>query len=412
MRKVSPLLSSLTRTVEVAMSRSPWIAVTLAVLVAASGCTGLSVLDDGPDGPPEDDVSAALGDLDTLSATQVSSVESNGTTNRTRTELHIAVDEDGVRQISRVVDPEEQAGDVSVVGGEESLFYDASENTVTRVPQTRDAASLADRYDYYASIVAAARNDSTVSLPGQGVSPLPVVPVESAGPAVESDAIDGYEVDYLGTEQVAERRAHGFRMTAVTDAAIDLNRTLWLDAEFYYPLRSEQTIAFGDRTYDVSTHLEDVSFDADLPADTFDWTPPEDATEESVGFDTERFDSLDALVAAAPLSVPDPELPGSYAFESGRVTEGNFTQVSAEYADADGGTLTVSKLVHGGNESTDGPGFDAGENVTVAGQDATYLVTGQSKLVTWRCGDVRHNVLATELDREELLAVAESVACQ
>ena len=393
------------------MRRSPWIAVALAALVAASGCAALPLLDTAPDAPPDDDVSAAFDDLETLSATKVSSLESNGTTNYTRTELRLAVGEDGVREFSRVLEPEAQAGDVTVVGGEDALIYDASENTVKRVSQSLNRASPADRGDYYASIVAAARNDSTVSPPGQGVSPLPVVPVESSGDSVESAAIEGYEVEYLGTDRIADRRAHGFRMTAVTDAALDLNQTLWLDAEFYYPLQNEQTITFDNRTYEVSSHLEDVEFNADLPADTFDWTPPENATEETVDFDSERFDSQDALAAAAPVSVPVPDLPEGYAFESGRLAGENVTQVSVEYTDGDAGTLTVSKLVTDGNDAG-GSGFDAGENVTVAGQNATYLVTGQSKLVTWRCGDVQYNVMTTDLDREELLSVAESVACQ
>lgn len=394
------------------MRTSPWLPLALAALVVASGCAALPGLDDDADTPPTDDVTAAFGDLETLSATQVSSLESNGTTNETRTEVRLAVGEDGLREFSRVLEPAEQAGDVTVVNGTASLIYDASENTVTRVQRTENAGSFADRGEYYANVVAAARNGSTVSAPSRGVSPLPVVPVQSAGAAVETGAIEGYEVEYLGTDEVADRRAHGFRMTAVADAAVDMNQTLWLDAEFYYPLRSEQTVTLDNQTYEVSSHVEDVEFNADLPADTFDWTPPANATEETIDFDVERFDSVDALAAAAPLSVPDPDLPEAYAFESGRLTGENVTQVTAEYGNGDGGTVTVSKLVNDQNESAGGLGLDAGENVTVAGQNATYLVTGQSSMVTWRCGDVQYSVLSTALDREELLAAAESVACE
>lgn len=395
------------------MRTSPWLPLALAALVAASGCAALPVVDDDDAGaPPTEDVAAAFGDLETLSATQVSSIESNGTTNETRTEVRLALGEDGVRQFNRVLEPEEQAGDVTVVAGNESVIYDASENAVTRVQRTQNSESLADRGEYYASVVAAARNGSTVSPPDRGVSPLPVVPVESGGAGVDAGTIEGYEVDYLGTDEVADRRAHGFRMTAVTEAAVDLNQTLWLDAEFYYPLHSEQTVTFGDRTYEVTSRVADVEFNADLPAGTFDWTPPANATEDTVDFDVERFDSPDALAAAAPLSVPEPDLPEGYAFESGRLVGGNVTQVTAEYENDDGGSVTVSKFVSDRNESTGGLGFDAGENVTVAGQNATYLVTGQSSMVTWRCGEVQYSVLATEFDREEHLAAAESVACR
>jgi outer membrane lipoprotein-sorting protein len=393
------------------MSSRSLIAVSLAVLLAASGCAALPALDGGADAPPDEDVAEAFADLETVSATQVSSLESNGTTNQTRAEIRLAMGEDGVRRFNRVLEPDSQAGDVTLVDGEITLIYDASENAVTRVSQAENRGSLQDRSDYYASIVAAARNDSTVSPPGESVSPLPVVPVESAGPSVESDAVEGYEVDYLGTEQVADRRAHGFRMTAVTEATIDVNRTLWLDAEFYYPLRTEQTVAFGDRTYDVSTHLEDVSLNTDLPADAFDWTPPANATVENISLNQETFDSRAALSAAAPFPVPDPDLPDGYEFDSGQVTTENLTQVSVSYAGGDGDTLAVSKFV-ADRDGSAGSGIDAGENVTIAGKNGTYLVTGQTALATWSCGDAQYNVMATDLDREELLAVAESVACQ
>jgi len=404
------------------MSRRSLAALAAAALVVASGCTALPALGSGADAgpPPSDEVASAVQSLETLSATQVSTLESNGTTNTTRVELRIATGDDGegFRRFNRVLAPEEQAGDVTLADADRSLFYDASDNTVTRIPRTGDVQTLSDRADYYESVVAAARNGSTVTPPSSGVSPLPVVPTTTSdGPAVEPAAIDGYDVTYLGADQVAGRDAHGFRLTAVTEATIDVNRTLWLDAEYYYPLRSEQTVAFGDRTFDVTTSLENVTFDADLPADAFDWRPPADATEETLEFDSERYDSREALAAAAPLSVPDPELPAGYAFESGRVNDdGNVTQVSVDYAAADGdGTLSVSKAEINRNGSTDGGGgggLDVGENVTVGGQEGTYLLTGQSAFVTWSCEDVQYNVMASDLDRETVLDVAESVTCQ
>ncbi|SEV91127.1 LolA family protein [Halobacterium jilantaiense] len=394
------------------MRTSPWLPLAFAALVAASGCAALPGLDSGADTPPTEDVAAAFGDLETVSTTQVSSTELNSTTSETRMEIRLAVDENRVRRFSRVLEPESQAGDVTVATGGESLMYDASENTVTRVEQTETAMTFADRGEYYASVVAAARNGSTISLPDRGVSPLPVVPAESTGTGVESDDIQGYAVEYLGTDEVADRRVHGFRMTAVADAAIDMNQTVWLDAEFYYPLRSEQTVTLDNQTYEFDTRMESVEFNADLPSDTFDWTPPANATEETISVDTERFDSLDALAEAAPLSVPEPDLPEDYAFDSGRLAGENVTQVTAEYGNGDGDTVTVSKFLSGQNGSSGGFSPDIGENVTVAGQNGTYLVTGRSSMVSWGCGDIQYSVLATDLDREALLAAAESLACR
>jgi len=408
------------------MHRRSLLAVAAALLVAASGCAAIPGVDDGPGQPPDSEAVAETFDsLEGIEATQVSSLNGSDVDSFTRTPLRIAFDRDSerVRQFSRVLAPESDAGDVTYSDGNETLVYDASDNVVTRIPQSAQsggsAAATTSRGEYYASIVAAARNDSTVSPPaGGGVSPLPVVPQAtrttegSAVASVDESAIEGYEVTYLGTDSLADRTAHGFQLNAVSDAALEVNRTLWLDSEYYYPLRVEQTVSLGDddESVHVATYMEDVTFDPEFGDDAFAWEPPADATVETLSFDPQSYDSRDELVAAAPLPVPEPDVPEGYSFASGQVVDGNFTQVSAEYRHAEtSGSLTVS-AVQVGNGS--GGGFDAGESVTVAGQDGQYVVTERTSMVSWRCGDVQYNVMATDLGREELLAVAESVGCE
>lgn len=406
------------------MHRRAFLAVAAAaLLVAASGCTAIPGVDDRTEQPPDgEDVAAAFDDLDGVEATQVSTLNGSEMDSFTRTIVRVAF-ADGThepRQFNRVLAPESDAGDVTVTGGNQTIVYDASENEVTRIPQSGASTSApSDRAEYYAEIVAAAHDDSTLTpRAGEGVSPLPVVPQAtttteaSAVASVDESDIEGYEVTYLGTDTLADRSAHGFRMTAVGDAALDVNRTLWLDSEYYYPLRVEQTVALeeDEDPIHVETRLENVTFDPELGADAFDWEPPSDATVETVSVSSETYDSRTALTAAASLSVPEPDVPDGYRFDSGRVFDENFTQVSADYVhDESGGSVTVSAVEV--TNSSNG-GLNAGESVTVAGQDAQYVVTERTSLVSWRCGDVQRNVMATDLDREELFGVAESVACQ
>lgn len=392
------------------MNRQSLLALAFAALLATSGCAALQSLGGGnAAAAPEENVSSAFESLETLSATQVSTLRHGNTTNHTRTVIRASFG-DPPKQYSRVLAPESREGDVSLVNASATILYDASTNEVTRIPQSGSGSRSIDRGEYYASIVAAARNDSTVSSTSRGVSPLPVVPASKSGTAVPTDEIEGYEVDYLGTETVSGRTAYGFRMTPASDAAFDVNQTVWLDAEYYFPLETNQTTTINGSTYHVHSTLENVTFNADLPPDAFSFDPPADATVDTLNVSTETYESLDAARADADLSVPEPDVPGGYTFEQAQRLNGNFTQLSVQYTNEAGARIVVSKAESSANGS-DGA-FDLGENVTVAGHDGTYVATSRSSLVTFSCSDVQYSVTASDLDRAELLDVAASVACE
>jgi outer membrane lipoprotein-sorting protein len=395
----------------------PTLALCAVALVLVSGCAAVPGLDGvgEPEARPPsgDEVTASFQDLDALSATEVRAVETNGTTNRTRSTVRLAVgDEPGdVRRFERVVAPDADAGDVVARLGGEVVVYDASDEEATKYPRPLVPARFADRGEFYARVAEAAREGATVA--ADGVSPLPVVPAASGGPSV-GDAVEGYEVEYLGTEPVSGRTAHGFRLSAVTDAALTVTRTLWLDAEYYYPLRSARTAEFDNQTYHVRSALRNVTFDADLDAGAVAWSPPASASVETLGVGEDAHASRAAFVDDAPLSVPRPDAPDGYSFDRGRVLAAdNYTQVVAEYAAGSAAdVLAVSKYAPENESAAEASPLTAGESVTVAGRNATYLRTEYATAVQWRCEGVRYTVLATDLDRETVLAVAESVACE
>lgn len=382
------------------------IPVVVALLLVTSGCTSLGATGDASPSPPDVDVAAQFAELETLEATQVSSVESTNLTNETRTFVRVDFTPP-VRQFQRVLAPDEREGNRYVLNESASVIYDASDNEVTRVP--RATSSSVDQGEYYASIVSAARENETVDAPSAGVSPLPVVPAEPGASDEVDERIEGYRVEYLGTDTVADRDAHGFRMTAISDAALDVNRTLWLDAEYYYPLQSHQTTTLGNDTYEVRSHLENVTFNADLSGDAFDFEPPENATEETLNLSTQTFDSRTEFEAAVDVSLPEPDVPDGYEFDHGQVFGDNITEVGLVYTTDEGDRLTVSKMDYVSNGSSV---LGSGENVTVSGQDGRYLTTGQAQLLSWSCEDVQYSVVATALGKEQLFAVAESVACE
>lgn len=386
------------------MARRPVLAVAVALLVVVSGCSTTAFLgDDTEQSPPDVDVESRYDSLDSVQATQHSTMTVDGET--TETEATVRLDlSDSLRQYWRVEAPSERAGNRMVVNESVAVLYNASENTVRRFPRA-DRSRAFDRAEYVSSIVAAARNDEEVSSES-GVSPLPVVPATGGTQMVPEGTISGYEVEYLGTQSVSGRTTHGFRMTASTDAAMDLNQTLWLDSEYYYPLKVHQEGDYENRTVEHTTVLRNVTFDEPLPADTFDLDVPENATESSRDVTVESYDSVEELREHATMSVPSPDVPAGYELSQARSVTGNTTQVSLQYASGDG-TLVVTKA-----ESAAAANRTQGEAVTIGGREGRYVTTGPSSMAVWTCDGTTYAVVATDLSREQVLDVAASVSCE
>ncbi|WP_049925219.1 LolA family protein [Halopiger goleimassiliensis] len=119
---------------------------------------------------------------------------------------------------------------------------------------------------------------------------------------------DWYDLEYQGTEEVAGREAHvlgvDLRSEAVKQGVsvllgdteyvyaletveapdeIDVvEQTIWIDAEYDYPLQERQVFEFGDgERYEMVERFETVSFNGDLDDELFEFEPPENVTVES-----------------------------------------------------------------------------------------------------------------------------------
>ncbi|WP_353633834.1 hypothetical protein ABSL23_11345 [Halobacterium sp. NMX12-1] len=388
------------------MGRQASLAVVVTVLLATSGCIGLGVLADDAESPPSVDVAQRYDSLDALEATRVTTVDSGNATNVTRSLVRVDLSGDRHRRYERVLSPASRAGDVAVLDASGMVLYDADENTVTHAPRT---AGFGENWSAYLQrVVSAARDGGDVAEPSDGVSPLPVVPTTGSGPSIPEDAIEGFEVEYLGTRTVDGRTAHGFELTAVSEATLTIDQTLWLDSQYYYPLQTSHRFDYGNRTIETRTRLENVTFDPDLPSGAFDFDVPENATVTETNASTQSFNSANALAERVNFTVPEPEAPAGYEFEEARYVGGNVTQASLQYVTADGEQLTVTKTTAG----PDARGFASGENVTVAGRTGQYVTTPRAAFVSWSCGDTHYAVVATDLDKETLLAVADSAGCE
>ncbi|RQH03115.1 LolA family protein [Natrarchaeobius oligotrophus] len=114
-----------------------------------------------------------------------------------------------------------------------------------------------------------------------------------------------YDLEYRGTETVADRETHVLAVEAKDEAVEDgisilvgdtefvyaletvdpteevvvLEQRLWIDAEYDYPLKEELRFEGEDgERHTMVERFDEVTFNDDLPDDEFDYEPPENAT--------------------------------------------------------------------------------------------------------------------------------------
>ncbi|WP_121821544.1 outer membrane lipoprotein-sorting protein [Halostella salina] len=333
----------------------------------AATATETAESDDETTEPPTDEeltesFRERLSGLDSITMTQEMTyvIDGNETTTETRTWARFDTGESRTKTLS----PEAASGDVTIINESAMQRYDESESTVT----------VYDR-----------------SGTSQGTLGTTFGGLENAS------------LQYEATEQVDGERTYRVSITPTNTVGTDVEVTGWIDAETYFPVRYESAAQTGEYNVSTTVEYENVTLNPDLPDSTFTFEDlPDDVTFETYETpDTETYNSREALTAASNLSVPDPDVPAGYEFESGMTVTGNTEQVSITYTN---GTdrFTVTKIA---------ATYDTnGENVTVGDQQGAYDELGSTAMVSWTC-DGRTYSVTGPFDEDGLVEIAESMAC-
>ena len=392
-------------------SRRPLLLAALLVLVSVVG-VGLLVGDTGEEPvrqPSAEDAAVQLRSLDGFAATRETVIERGDGTQRTVERVH--------RRLGDAVRIERRSGpgrvDLVVANASGRWQYDRDANTATWYDVNGSAAAGFDRIPRLLARLNRTTDTAANATPARGVSPLPVVPAAGGNASVDGPAgaaTDGYAVSYEGTDTVDGRDVFVVSVSRAGGGAepvANYTQTLWLDAERYVPLKLQTGWTQGGERTVVTATYTDVTFDPEFPAGTFRFDPPANATLERADAPAQqRYDSVVELRAAASMSVPEPNLPADFALASATRTDGErVTSVGLQYVNATT-TVAFAKI-----EPVYRPGTD-GERVTVAGRTATYRTLGPDRSVVWVCDGTQYKLTATGLDREDLLALADSVGCR
>lgn len=368
----------------------------IGTVILLAGCGLLA--SEAPELPDGDTAVQQYEDLDAYSATVVTEFTHGNETNVTEGTI---VARPGTGQYYQEIRPTGQDGGITMISnGTVTWLYDEAENEVTRL-STGPGIDY-ERDQIRRTINRAQEDDETVPM----VPSAPVAPTAGGETGDATLDLGPATVEYEGVEHVGDREAHVISMDAADEADGEYTQTLYLDTEWFVQLRMEMRTTLDDEPVEMSYRVEDVDFDPDIDDDRFEFEPPADATiEEPADIDRTVYDSRADLVADVEMSVPDPDLPDGFELRQAEHSIGlGFESVSLQYT-SDVALIGVTK-----QNTTFDPADDDAETVEIGDQIGTYDQIGSDAIVSWDCDGDAYSV-SGDIDREELVAIAESVEC-
>lgn len=386
-------------------------ALVVVALVAASGCSALGAAPSAAGDLPSSEAAADRhASLDTISATvtvaQERNTASSTTVMRKRQRLDPWAYRVRVLSVNRSPDatpPLVSEGGFVVVNESTFTYYDPASDRFTR-------ASIRGSNDSgespYPRLVGAARTGESVDRPTAtpGVPPLPQVPVETDADGNGSAAYQEGTVTvvYTGTETVAGRETYRLELTPTAPNMSLRSETLWLDAEYLYPLkRHTEFVADGDR-YEYTRTLRNVTFNPTLEPGVF----RVDADEVPGGVrdvQLSNYESAAAMDEAVELPVPDPEVPEGFELESATYRSADPEIATLRYERPDAGA-TIRVFVSGTETEV-----TSGTELQVGPYEARRSRTNGTTTITWVADGHTYHV-SGDVDADTLVAVARSAA--
>lgn len=348
-------------------------------LVAAAGCTGDMASDEIASKAQEkyDSIESYRGTI-IIEAPGLMATE--GSDEVRRMEAEMAFKKPDMNRVEYV--SEDKRGDITVTNGSTTWIYDASENSVRVIERVGEAPAETD-----------------------------------IGPFVKN-MMERFDVSLRGTGTVSGRDCYVLELTPKEEQKMVGNQTVWIDREHWMPIKIESELTVRNETVTNTVLYRDMEFNVEIPDSEFEFEVPENATvEESTITPPEKYSSFDEAQQNTDFELKEPTyLPEGYEFDDAFVmSEGRV--VSLNYGRGTEGLVLTQrqapKGAEGDIEVVGGPGDAESETVEVNGRNATLRKMGPSddfRRLSWGCGDLIMS-LSGELDKDELIKMAESVEC-
>lgn len=389
----------------------------LAVSLALAGCNALQPASEESSPPPGTDAAASYDQLTGVTATVRTTMHHNGTISNTTQRLSFRIGQPGFRNEIVAVDrpasadrPSIGPGSLIVSNGTTRVIYRPSANQLQRadISHRSSGRNHSQRRAHLRQLFAELRDDAngTVRQPTPGINPLPAVPQPRPTSTDDGDEVVPWReanvtAQYRGTETVAGRTAYVVALRPVSDDTTLVASTLWLDTEYFHPIRSHRIIERGGERYEYTSTYRNVTFNPDFDADIFRFDASDLPANVSV-VETAIYDSRRELVRDHDLPIPDPTLPDGYAFERASYRHEDTTLVVLTYTNGtDAGTMRVAMR-------TETHDTGRGQEVDLGTRTGTLSQFGSQQSVSWQA-DGRSYSVSGPVGNETLVAVARSI---
>ncbi|WP_226041034.1 DUF2092 domain-containing protein [Natrinema sp. DC36] len=255
---------------------------------------------------------------------------------------------------------------------------------------------------------------------------------------VLENLLEEYRLGYEGTETVDGRTAHVVETKPQVDdigpkvelvvgdttyvmpvniiqdlEKLEVVRTVWIDAEYRYPIKERNTMREdGETRHELTVTYENLSIDEGLEPGTFTYEPPNGATVVTDGREPEGvFESREAAEAHLPYGLPDPDVPDAYALD--RITvidrEDEYGGTTAMLWYNDPNVIARELYVAVREFQRFSPTSPDVEEIEVDGTTA-YRRDGRIQSIFWTCDDLSYEV-SSLTDDTPLLEIAASIGC-
>lgn len=380
--------------------RFAWIVAFAVLLIGSSVAVGVLVSGDRATPEFTDSVSDRYDSLDGFEAQRLTVIQRGDRTTRSRDQV---ARRPGTGEY-RIEDITEGASgrEVRIADGNTLWIYWSDSAEAKRVAGVNTSRSLPSRLDRLFAIIERGDTNSET----HDVDPLPFVPESSDRTAGIAGSMT---VSYDGSERVDGRDTYVIHLQSnatSTGVVQDFEQTLWVDQEWYLPLkRTTEYVRDGDPV-SVTTTYRNVTFNPGLSAEMFTFDPPANVTvTDADSTRQQQFVDIAGLRAVASFAVPDVNVPKSLKLvKATRTVTAQVRSVGLKYEN-ETAVLSISKS----NLTWYEPRTD-GQVVTVGSQNATLRNLGTEVRISWTTPDARYSVAGIGIAKSTLLAVANSVA--
>jgi len=209
------------------------------------------------------------------------------------------------------------------------------------------------------------------------------------------DMLKHYDVKLLGSEKVSGRDCYIIQLIP-KDNKEEAEAKMWIDKEFWYPLKIEYSIG------DVKSTMEylNVEFNTGVSDDLFQFTPPKGAkviTEEDIGI--KKFNSVEEAQKHVDFKILKPTYTAGYELKNVKLM---FNSVSLTY------TKEGKILVIGEAKGEKLPEMPNAEKVKVGDSEGLYAEILGSNMLVFKKDDVVVTMTGM-IDKDELIKIAESM---